>query len=115
VKAGESFWQISRAYKVNMQALAKWNGMAVRDPLRDGQQLVVWQKTAMTSAPQSLPSNGASLRTISYTVRNGDSLSRIADRYRVSVDDLERWNNIEGKYLQPGQKLKLLIDVRNQG
>jgi membrane-bound lytic murein transglycosylase D len=115
VQPGESFWQISRAYNVNMQALAKWNGMAVRDPLRDGQQLVVWQKTAMTSAPQSLPSNGASLRTISYTVRNGDSLSRIADRYRVSVDDLERWNNIEGKYLQPGQKLKLLIDVRNQG
>jgi len=114
VKSGESFWEIARDYHVDMHKLAKWNGMAVRDPLHDGQKLVVWKNTSASAAPHSL-SSSASLRTISYTVRNGDSLSRIADRYRVSVDDLERWNNIEGKYLQPGQKLKLLIDVRNQG
>ena len=114
VKPGESFWEISRAYNVNMHALAKWNGMAVRDPLRDGQELVIWKKAAAT-VPMSLPANGATMRNISYTVKNGDSLSRIADRFRVSIDDLERWNQLSGKYLQPGQKLKLLIDVRNQG
>lgn len=116
VRQGESFWEIARNYHVNMRKLAKWNGMATRDPLRNGQKLVIWtnKNTASHYPPQSLSSR-ASMRKISYTVRNGDSLSRIADRFRVSVDDLERWNNIEGKYLQPGQKLKLLIDVRNQG
>ena len=86
--------------------------MAVRDPLREGQKLVVWSNAA--GQPAASPSKGTTMRTISYTVRNGDSLSRIADRYRVSVADLHRWNTIKGKYLKPGQKLKLHIDVRNQ-
>ena len=115
VKSGESFWEIARDYHVDMHKLAKWNGMATRDPLRNGQKLVIWKKTSTSAASPHTLNNSASMRTISYTVRNGDSLSRIADRYRVSVNDLERWNNIEGRYLQPGQKLKLLIDVRNQG
>ncbi len=114
VQPGESFWEISRSYKVDMHQLAKWNAMAVRDPLKNGQKLVVWTNTRAPARPLSLPSNGATLRTISYTVRNGDSLARIANRYHVSVADLHRWNSIKGKYLQPGQKLKLLIDVRDQ-
>ena len=113
VQSGDSFWDISRAYGVNMHSLAKWNAMAIRDPLREGQKLVVW--TNDKSHVVAAPAKGTSMRTISYTVRNGDSLSRIADRYRVSVADLQRWNTIKGKYLQPGQKLKLHIDVRNQG
>lgn len=115
VKSGESFWEIARDFDVDMHKLAKWNGMAVRDPLRDGQKLVIWKKGHVSAGSPLTLSSTASMRTISYTVRNGDSLSRIADHFRVSIDDLQRWNNIEGKYLQPGQKLKLLIDVRNQG
>jgi membrane-bound lytic murein transglycosylase D len=119
VRAGDSFWEISRKYAVDMHSLAKWNGMAVRDPLREGQKLVVWvnprSDTPQASASiDSGPASSEMLRTISYTVRSGDSLSRIADRYNVSINDIHRWNSINGKYLQPGQKLKLFIDVRNQ-
>lgn len=116
VQPGESFWEISRNYNVNMRQLAKWNAMAVRDPLKNGQKLVIWSNAAAPAPtrPRSLPANGATMRTISYTVRRGDSLARIADRYHVSIADLHRWNSITGKYLQPGQKIKVLIDVRNQ-
>ena len=41
-------------------------------------------------------------------------MSRIADRYKVRVKDLHRWNTIKGKYIQPGQRLKLYIDVTEQ-
>ena len=109
VQNGESFWSISRRYKVNMHSLAKWNGMAVRDPLRKGQKLVVWTNNA---GPKRKPSK--TIQPIHYTVRSGDSLSRIASRYSVSVSDLHRWNTIKGKYLQPGQKLKLYVDVTEQ-
>jgi peptidoglycan lytic transglycosylase D len=114
VREGESFWTIARQYKVNMGSLAKWNGMATRDPLRKGQKLVVWttQKASSQSAAYRKPAN--TVRPISYTVRSGDSLSRIADRYNVSVNDLHRWNSISGKYLQPGQRLKLYVDVTEQ-
>ncbi len=56
----------------------------------------------------------STIKPIHYTVRNGDSLSRIASKYRVNVKDLHRWNKIKGKYIQPGQRLKLYIDVTEQ-
>ena len=109
VQSGESFWTISRKYKVNMHSLAKWNGMAVKDPLRQGQKLVVW-----TSGSSHGRKPSKTIQPIHYTVKRGDSLSRIATRYSVSVSDLHRWNSIKGKYLQPGQKLKVYVDVTEQ-
>lgn len=119
VQSGESFWTISRKYKVDMHKLAKWNGMAIRDPLKKGQKLVVWSNSStktgastVSSARTHNPNN--TVKSIHYTVRNGDSLSRIASKYRVDVKDLYRWNKIKGKYIQPGQRLKLYIDVTEQ-
>jgi membrane-bound lytic murein transglycosylase D len=97
-----------------MHKLAKWNGMAIRDPLRKGQKLVIWTKQQPSSRTVGYRKPANSVRPISYTVRSGDSLSRIADRYNVSVNDLHRWNSINGKYLQPGQRLKLYVDVTEQ-
>jgi membrane-bound lytic murein transglycosylase D len=114
VQSGESFWTISRKYNVNMHSLAKWNGMAVRDPLRKGQKLVVWTNNRSTSTALSSHKPSNTIQRISYTVRSGDSLSRIANRYSVSVSDLHRWNTIKGKYLQPGQKLRLYVDITEQ-
>jgi membrane-bound lytic murein transglycosylase D len=114
VQSGESFWTISRKYNVDMHSLAKWNGMAIKDPLRKGQKLVVWTNNSSSSAALSKRKPAQTIQPISYTVRNGDSLSRIASRYSVSVSDLHRWNSIKGKYLQPGQKLRLYIDVTEQ-
>jgi membrane-bound lytic murein transglycosylase D len=113
VQSGESFWTISRKYKVDMHKLAKWNGMAIRDPLKQGQKLVVWSSSASKKSARTHNPN-STVKSISYTVRNGDSLSTIASKYRVEVKDLHRWNTIKGKYIQPGQRLKLYIDVTEQ-
>ena len=48
-------------------------------------------------------------------MRSGDSLSLIASRFRVSVNDLVRWNNIDkNNILRPGQKLTMYVDVTRQ-
>ena len=116
VQNNESFWEISRKYDVDMHRLAKWNGMAIRDPLKQGQKLVIWSNTKSgkkrTAVKTHNPNN--TIKSIHYTVRNGDSLSRIATKYSVDVKDLHRWNTIKGKYIQPGQRLKLYIDVTEQ-
>jgi len=45
-------------------------------------------------------------------VRSGDSLYLISKKFNVSINDLRRWNNLtEGNHLQPGQNLKLHVDV----
>jgi membrane-bound lytic murein transglycosylase D len=52
------------------------------------------------------------IRKIRYKVRRGDSLSRIAKKFRVRVTDIVEWNAIgPERYLQPGQALTLFVDV----
>ncbi|MBN28158.1 MAG: lytic transglycosylase [Alteromonadaceae bacterium] len=108
VKSGDTMWDISRKYKVNMRSLAKWNGMAPTDMLRPGKELVVWLKGSKGTKTRA----DAVMRTLTYTVRGGDSLARIAQKFKVNVSDLVTWNQISTKkYLQPGQKLKIKVDV----
>ena len=42
-----------------------------------------------------------------YMVQAGDTLESIAKRYKVSIDQVAKWNNITNpNYLQVGQQLK---------
>jgi membrane-bound lytic murein transglycosylase D len=116
VRKGESFWTISRRYKVTHRQLAAWNGMAPGDPLPVGRKLVVWTD-AVSDSPRMSPTTtlGNTTRKLRYTVRNGDSLYLIANRFRVSINDIARWNNIDrNKILRPGQKLTMYVDVTRQ-
>jgi membrane-bound lytic murein transglycosylase D len=44
-------------------------------------------------------------------VRSGDNLSTIAQRFSVTVKQIQTWNQALKKYLQPGQKLTLFVNV----
>ena len=102
VRSGDSLWSIARANKVSHQSLAKWNGMGPRDTLRVGQKLVIWKNS----------SDGAIIRTVFYNVKSGDTISGIANKFKVKSNDIVKWNGLsKKKYLQPGQKLKLYVDV----
>ncbi|MES9958882.1 MAG: LysM peptidoglycan-binding domain-containing protein [Sedimenticola sp.] len=118
VAQGDSLWTIARKYGVNHKALAKWNGMAPGDTLSLGRKLVIWtRKSAQTTASLNLPTDSVPFKTkstVRYSVRKGDSLARIAQRFNVRVSDLKKWNKLPGKYLQPGQKIKLYVDVTEQ-
>ncbi|PCK07504.1 MAG: lytic transglycosylase [Alteromonadaceae bacterium] len=114
VKSGDSFWTISRRHKVSVRKLAKWNNMAPKDPLRIGQKLKIWtkNKTLMTSVSSAPPSKKGVIRKLSYKVRNGDSLARIANKFQLSIANILEWNKLKrDKYLQPGQRLTLFVDV----
>jgi membrane-bound lytic murein transglycosylase D len=107
VKSGDTFWELSRQYDVNLRQLAKWNGMAPTDTLRPGKELVIWVDDVSKGQRKN-----AVMRTLVYTVRNGDSLARIAGRFNVKISDIQKWNQSKlKKYLQPGQKLKIFVDV----
>lgn len=119
VKNGDSLWTIARQHGVSHKSLAKWNGMAPIDTLKLGRKLVIWNSLKVTSHTNARPSfvsfNTAKnrIRTLRYTVRKGDSVARIADKFNVRISDIKKWNKI-GKYIQPGQKIKLLVDVTTQ-
>ncbi|MCQ2332172.1 MAG: lytic transglycosylase [Paludibacteraceae bacterium] len=43
-----------------------------------------------------------------YVVRQGDNLSRIAQKYNCSVRDLKKWNKLKSDMIRAGQKLKII-------
>jgi membrane-bound lytic murein transglycosylase D len=121
VREGDTLWDIARKHEVGVQELAKWNGMAPRDPLRPGSKLVIWTQelqkvSAINPADFVHPFEETTHRRIGYTVRNGDSLALISERFRVSISNLQSWNKtLQGKkYIKPGDHLTLFIDVKQQ-
>lgn len=53
-----------------------------------------------------------------YSVQRGDTLAKIAKRFKISVQSLRRWNNLEGYLIYEGQQLRLtpwLDDFMSQG
>jgi membrane-bound lytic murein transglycosylase D len=120
VRSGDSFWSIAQRFGVGVRPLARWNGMAPGDTLGVGEQLVVWTQRG-TGDPQpdrrARPgiAAGDRLQSVTYSVREGDSLYRIARQFNVSIDDLQRWNDLSADaYLQPGQSLRMRVDVTAQ-
>jgi membrane-bound lytic murein transglycosylase D len=116
VRKGDTFWDLSRKFKVNVGQLASWNGMSPRDSLMPGQKLVIWTRSRnIMNARYAAPPSSARKQHLQYTVRKGDSLALIAKKFSVTVNKLRRWNSLpKGKYLQPGQLLTLYVDVTEQ-
>ena len=106
VRSGDSLWRIAKSHRMDVATLARLNGMGPGDTLRAGQKLVL-----NTRAPSSGNSvSSGSSRQVSYQVRNGDTLSRIAQVFGVSVSDLVNWNGIgQHSTLRPGQKLTVNV------
>jgi membrane-bound lytic murein transglycosylase D len=105
VRNGDSLWGIANKHKVSVKQVTRWNRLDSGSLIKPGQKLVIWQKGKEAGSEKRV-------RSVNYTVRNGDSLYRISKKFSVSIADLRRWNNLQkGKYLQPGQHLKLYVDV----
>ncbi len=116
VKAGDSFWSIAKKYNVKVRTLASWNAMAPTDPLQINQKLVVWssKKITASSSPLAFNQNNDKVRKINYRVRRGDSLARIAQKFNLTIRQIRKWNQVaQKKYLQPGDRLTLFVNVTN--
>ncbi len=106
VRRGDSLWKIARRHGVSLRQLARWNGLSTRARLRPGQHLII-------KGGKRIKKPNRKTRTVHYKVRKGDSLSGIAQRFNVSVKALRQWNrNQIGKYLKPGQRLKVYVGKR---
>lgn len=115
VKPGESFWSIARQYGVSVLNLARWNQMAPGDMLKEGQSLLLLGTDNTVASSISLPATDTRkpvVRKVGYRIRQGDSLSVIASRFGVSIDDILKWNRLEiDSMLKPGQALTLYVDI----
>ena len=95
VAPDDTLASIAREYHVEPAALAAANQLDRDSSLAGAQALVV--PVPLSVAPSS--------RARLYTVRRGDSLVTIADRFGVSLTELRRWNKLTGVKVEPGRRL----------
>ena len=123
VRRGESLGVISRKYRCYTSQLKQWNKLR-GNTIHPGQRLIVYapangksqSKTNTTTAQKTKTSSSKysynpSAKYIYHTVRKGDTLWDIANKYKgVSVDQIKRLNNISNsKKLRLGQKLRVKV------
>ena len=94
VKAGDSLWKIANQYGITVNELKSLNGLT-SDNLSIGQVL-------------KIPSqNNSNTSSNTYTVKAGDSLWNIANKYGITVNELKSLNDLTSDNLSIGQTLKV--------
>ena len=103
VQSGDSLYRISQRFGVSVDDIVRTNNLT-SNVLQIGQVL----KIPVTST--DVPDDEANY--ITYTVRSGDSLWKIANQYNTTVDAIRNLNNLTSNTLQIGQVLRV---PRNDG
>lgn len=112
VKSGDYLGKIAGKYRVSVAQIKKWNGLTSNN-IRIGQRLRIYiggvvpssSGSSSSSASSSSSSTTQSGEKVTYTVKSGDNLGKIAEKYGVTVNDLKKWNGLTGTMIKVGQKL----------
>lgn len=107
VTKGETLWSIAKRYSVDPTVLASTNNIK-KTAIQVGQKLKIPSSIAST--------NSTPIKRMTYVVRNGDTLSEIADQFKVTVKQLMSWNQLRSSTsLKVGQRLVIINDNHNLG
>ncbi|WP_437883386.1 LysM peptidoglycan-binding domain-containing protein [Pseudomonas sp. LRF_L74] len=109
VKNGDTLWQIANANKISVKDLLVWNKLSAQSKLSLGQELVVRQ--GRTQETVASASKSGRQNVTYYRVKRGDSMSLIAQRFKIEMEHLQRWNPSSSKNLKPGQTLTLYLST----
>ena len=122
VRPGEALSSIARRYGTTVRAImdVRENRIWNKHRIKAGKHLLIpvpphrYKPTRADYAYEPEFTPPANRDKVIYTVRRGDNLSLIAQRYSTSARALKRWNNLYNKrYIYPGQKL--VVWVKSSG
>ena len=94
VKSGDTLYKIASQYGVSVNDIIEFNQLPSTS-LSINQQLLI--PTGTTTPPQE--------GNVTYTVKRGDSLWKIANQFGITVDSLKSANNLTSNVLQVGDTL----------
>lgn len=112
VQSGDTLYSIAWRFELNPDDLARWNHLSNSALIYPGQRL----HTKNLSASNSTDSQNArqySTKSVPVAPKNvivqkNDTLFSIANKHRLSIKQLAKYNNLKKPYvIRPGQKLKL--------
>jgi len=116
VKSGDYLGKIADKNHVTVKNIMKWNRLK-STKVHVGQKLKIYKNgseptaeksTAAKSSSKSSSESSSKKTTLTYTVKSGDNLLKIAKKYpNVTVEDLKKWNNLKSDKINVGAKLKI--------
>ena len=97
VRSGDTLWDIARKYGTTTSQIRRINGLGRSSRIYPGQILTL--------------TSGSGSNYVIYKVRRGDTLSRIAKKYRTSISRILANNGItDPDNIQIGDNLKIYLD-----
>ena len=102
ISEGDTLWNLGIQYNISPAEIAKTNGLKMSSPLRIGSELNIGNKNIYRTI-------NSKKRTILYSVKQGDSLYRIADIFNIEISDIKKINELSTNEIKPGQVLKIII------
>lgn len=106
VRGGETLSSIAESFHVHASEIASVNDIA------DGSALDLGDELVIPVAPVSTTSASGAVHIQRYTMRRGDTLITVADRFGVSVEQLRRWNTLRSSQVSAGKSLIVSEPVR---
>lgn len=111
VKQGDTLWGIAQKHGITVAQLKSVNNLT-SDIIYPNQVLKTSNKSTASKSSSSSnklnsrgTTNSSSKATTSghtYTVKAGDTLSGIASRHNISLQNLMKWNNLDTTLIYPG-------------
>lgn len=105
VRPGDNLWSIARRHDMRVAEITAANGITADAVLQPGQVLRMPRSSSNVASAQANHSN----RRIDYEIRSGDSLEAISRRFRVAINDLRRWNGLNGDAIRAGDTLTVYV------
>ncbi|MGE7927699.1 LysM peptidoglycan-binding domain-containing protein [Lysinibacillus xylanilyticus] len=111
VQKGDTLSKIASNHKVTVQDIKTWNNLK-NDMIYVAQKLEIsnyaTNDTVKPSNPSTTkPTTPSKPTAVSHTVVKGDSLSKIAKQYNVTIKEIKDWNGLTVDTIYIGQVLKL--------
>ena len=107
-RSGDSLAKIAKKNGVTLKALQAANPGVIPTKLKIGQKLSI-PAGGSTSTSSAAPTAtvGGDTTTATYTVKSGDTLTKIAKSHGTSVKAIESANGLSTTKIKVGQKLKI--------
>lgn len=106
VVSGETLSKIAETYNVSIEDVSDWNNLK-KSIVKVGQDLIIHTSKSQPELASSATKNrNEGDNPLYHKVQSGETLGKIAEKYNVSKEDIQKWNNMKGSSIvKVGQEL----------